>query len=52
VSRKYLQTYLDEYTWRCNHRLSPEPMFTSLLKEISQPVELLRASGGNGTIRG
>jgi len=52
VSRKYLQTYLGEYTWCYNHRLSPEPMFTSLLKEISQPVELLRASGGNGTIRG
>jgi transposase-like protein len=52
VSRKYLQTYLDEYCWRYNHRNTPEPMFTSLLKEISQPVGLLRASEGSETIRG
>jgi transposase-like protein len=52
VSRKYLQSYLDEYTWRYNHRLVPEPMFTLLLKEISQPVDLLRASEGIQTSRG
>jgi hypothetical protein len=43
---------LDEYCWRYNHRNTPEPMFTSLLKEISQPVGLLRASEGSETIRG
>jgi transposase len=35
VSRKYLQSYLDEYTFRYNHRLSPEPMFVSLLERVN-----------------
>ena len=36
VSRKYLQTYLDEYAYRYNRRDSSEPMFVSLLGEISE----------------
>jgi transposase-like protein len=31
VSRKWLQSYLDEYVWRYNHRADAEPMFKSLL---------------------
>lgn len=38
VSRKYLQSYLDEFAWRFNRRLAEEPMFVSLLDEISKPV--------------
>ncbi|MGB6159342.1 MAG: IS1595 family transposase [Acidobacteriaceae bacterium] len=36
VSRKYLQSYLDEYAFRYNRRDSSEPMFVSLLGEISE----------------
>jgi transposase len=36
VSKKYLQSYLDEYSFRYNRRLSQEPMFVSLLDQISE----------------
>ena len=38
VSRKYLQSYLDEYAFRYNRRFSEEPMFVSLLDQISERV--------------
>ena len=38
VSRKYLQSYLDEYSFRYNRRFSQEPMFVSLLDEIAERV--------------
>ena len=38
VSQKYLQTYLNEYSYRYNRRLSSEPMFVSLLDEIAERV--------------
>jgi transposase len=38
VSRKYLQSYLDEYSFRYNRRFSQEPMFVSLLDQISERV--------------
>jgi transposase-like protein len=31
VSAKYLQTYLDEYAFRYNHRSDPQPMFCAFL---------------------
>jgi transposase-like protein len=36
VSKKYLQTYLDEYSFRYNRRFAVEPMFVSFLKQISK----------------
>jgi transposase-like protein len=36
VSRKYLPTYLDEYSFRYNRRTAGQPMFTSLLAEVSE----------------
>jgi transposase len=36
VSKKYLQTYLDEYSYRYNRRSVGQPMFTSLLAEVSE----------------
>jgi transposase-like protein len=36
VSKKYLQTYLDEYSYRYNRRTAGKPMFTSLLAEVSE----------------
>lgn len=38
VSRKYLQSYLDEYSYRYNRRFASEPMFVSLLDEIAEQV--------------
>jgi transposase-like protein len=35
VSRKYLQSYLDEYSFRYNRRNSEEPMFISLLERVN-----------------
>ena len=36
VSKKYLQTYLDEYSFRYNRRNEGQPMFTSLLSQVSE----------------
>lgn len=33
VSPRFLQSYLDEYAWRYNHRGGMEPMFKQLLRE-------------------
>lgn len=35
VSHKYLQMYLDEYSFRYNHRHSVEPMFRIFLRQIA-----------------
>ena len=34
VSRKYLQSYLDEYAFRYNRRDAKIPMFVSLLEQV------------------
>ena len=39
VSRKYLQTYCDEYAYRYNRRFDSKPMFTSLLAEVVDRAE-------------
>jgi hypothetical protein len=39
VSKKYLQTYLDEYSFHYNRRNSGQPMFTSLLGEVAKQAE-------------
>lgn len=39
VSRKYLQTYLDEYAYRYNRRVLNQPMFTSLLNQVVSKAE-------------
>ena len=39
VSRKYLQTYLDEYAFRYNRRNAAEPMFVSLLERVVSNAE-------------
>jgi hypothetical protein len=36
VSKKYLQTYLDEYSFSYNRQNEGQPMFTSLLAEVSE----------------
>jgi transposase len=39
VSRKYLQSYLNEYSFRYNRRDSKEPMFVSLLEQVALKAE-------------
>ena len=44
VSRQYLQTYLDEYAWRYNHRHDTRPMFWTIPDQVqkdAQPPEVL-----------
>jgi transposase len=36
VSHKYLQSYLDEYSFRYNRRNVMQPMFISLLEQVSE----------------
>jgi len=36
VSQKFLQSYLDEYTFRYNHRHDVEPMFLTFLRQIAK----------------
>jgi len=43
VSKKYLQTYLNEYSFRYNHRACGNLIFPLILERASQP-ELLRTS--------
>ena len=36
VSKKFLQSYLDEYSFRYNHRHDTEPMFLTFLRQIAK----------------
>jgi transposase-like protein len=36
VGRHYLQTYLDEYSFRYNHRFDTQPMFTTFMQQIEK----------------
>src|SRR5579872_1952908 len=36
VSQKYLQSYLDEYAFRYNHRDDQQPMFTTFLEQVEK----------------
>ena len=39
VSKKYLQTYLNEYSFRYNRRNADQPMFTSLLEQVAEQAQ-------------
>lgn len=41
VSKKYLQAYIDEYSWRYNNRKYQDKMFERLLEEISN-IKILK----------
>jgi hypothetical protein len=34
VSKRHLQSYLDEYAWRYNHRADTRPMFWTILDRV------------------
>lgn len=36
VSQKFLQNYLDEYSFRYNHRYDTEPMFLTFLRQVAK----------------
>ena len=38
VSRDYLQSYLNEYAWRYNHRQDRHPMFWTILDQVQKPT--------------
>jgi transposase len=50
VSKKYLQTYLDEYSFRYNRRNSGQPMFVSLLEQIYERAEQPHVSRESETL--
>lgn len=37
VSKRYLQSYLDEYSFRYNNRDSAQPMFWAILDRVRKP---------------
>lgn len=39
VSRKYLQTYVDEFSFRYNHRHSPVPLFETMTQKAALPSQ-------------
>jgi transposase len=47
VSTKYLQSYLDEYTWRYNRRGSSTPMFWAILDRVEKRDALAAPSSGS-----
>ena len=51
VSKKYLQSYLDEYSFRYNRRDQGNLIFTSLLKRVSECADSLPASRDRGMNR-
>ena len=36
VSKDYLQSYINEYGWRYNHRKNPQSMFDMLIDEVAE----------------
>jgi transposase len=44
VSKRHLQSYLDEYAWRYNHRDDSRPMFWSILDRVRKDRLALDAS--------
>jgi transposase len=44
VGRHYLQTYLNEYSFRYNRRFDEQPMFTSFLQQIEKRDAVVRQS--------
>jgi transposase len=46
VSSKYLQDYINAYTWRWNHRDDESPMFSLLLGRVPSVLSSSRARGG------
>jgi hypothetical protein len=42
VGRHYLQTYLDEYSFRYNHRFDTQPMFQTFMHQIEKRDAVVR----------
>ena len=42
VGRHYLQTYLNEYSFRYNRRFDTQPMFLSMLQQVEKRDVVLR----------
>ncbi len=44
VGRHYLQTYLNEYSFRYNHRFDTQPMFTTFMHQIEKRDAVIRCA--------
>jgi transposase len=44
VGRQYLQTYLNEYSFRYNRRFDVQPMFLSVLQQVEKRDAVVRQS--------
>ena len=44
VGRHYLQTYLNEYSFRYNRRFDEQPMFWSFLQQVEKRDAVVRQS--------
>ncbi len=42
VGKHYLQTYLDEFSFRYNHRFDTQPMFTTFMQQIEKRDAVIR----------
>ena len=42
VGRHYLQTYLNEYSFRYNRRFDVQPMFISILQQVEKRDAVVR----------
>ncbi len=42
VGKHYLQSYLDEYSFRYNHRFDTQPMFKTFMKQIEKRDAVVR----------
>jgi hypothetical protein len=45
ISTTYLQSYLNEYTFRYNRRFSAQPMFWAMLDRVEKPALASQPSG-------
>lgn len=51
VSKKYLQSYLNEYSFRYNRRDAETSMFTLMISQVSERASELSAAKARGILR-
>ena len=49
VGRQYLQTYLNEYCFRYNHRFDTQPMFSTFMQQIEKRDAVVRTASIEAT---
>ena len=49
VGKHYLQSYLDEYSFRYNHRFDTQPMFETFMQQIEKRDAVVRSAPADFT---